>query len=102
MSGPPRSSGQGMQKVVSSGSKVNGHSVHPGPNNIQRSGVSTVQDHTKVLAISALLILWTAIICEWKVSFNKAKWEASTTWLFPAFDCTFMFKLIETYSEEHH
>ncbi|KAK4595400.1 hypothetical protein RGQ29_013736 [Quercus rubra] len=47
VSGPPRSSGQGMQKVVSSGSKVNGHSVRPEPNNIQRSGVSTVQDHTK-------------------------------------------------------
>ncbi|KAK7849267.1 rna polymerase ii-associated protein 3 [Quercus suber] len=47
VSGPPRSSGQGMQKVVSSGSKVNGHSVHPVPNNIQRSGVSAIQGHTK-------------------------------------------------------
>ena len=102
MSGPPRSSGQGMQKVVSSGSKVNGHSVHPVPNDIQRLGVSAVQGHTKVLAIRALIIILNGIICQWKVSFNKAKWDASTTWLFPAFDSTFMFKLIETYSEEHH
>ncbi|XP_030957338.1 uncharacterized protein LOC115979434 [Quercus lobata] len=47
VSGPPRSSGQGMQKVVSSGSKVNGQSVHLVPNNIQRSGVSAIQGHTK-------------------------------------------------------
>ncbi|XP_030957761.1 uncharacterized protein LOC115979840 isoform X2 [Quercus lobata] len=47
VSGPPRSSGQGMQKVASLGSKANGNSVHPVPNNIQRSGVSAVQGHTK-------------------------------------------------------
>ena len=79
-----------MQKVASLGSKANGNSVHPVPNNIQRSGVSAVQGHTKVLAIRALIIILNAIICEWKVSFNKAKWEASTTCLFlyglPALD----------------
>uniref|UniRef100_A0A2N9EQ25 RNA-polymerase II-associated protein 3-like C-terminal domain-containing protein n=1 Tax=Fagus sylvatica TaxID=28930 RepID=A0A2N9EQ25_FAGSY len=47
LSGPPRSSEQGRQKVGSSESKINGSSAHPVPNNSQRSGVSSVQDHTK-------------------------------------------------------
>ncbi|KAG7968358.1 hypothetical protein I3843_08G150700 [Carya illinoinensis] len=47
VSGPLRGSMQGMQKVGSSESKVNGHSIHPVLNNIQGSEVATVQDHAK-------------------------------------------------------
>ncbi|KAG6701257.1 hypothetical protein I3842_08G156800 [Carya illinoinensis] len=47
VSGPLRGSMQGMQKVGSSESKVNGHIIHPVLNNIQGSEVATVQDHAK-------------------------------------------------------
>lgn len=49
---------QGTKEVGISDSKVNGHSIHPVLNNIQGSGVATVQDHGKVLAIGDLIILF--------------------------------------------
>ncbi|XP_059438126.1 uncharacterized protein LOC132170971 isoform X1 [Corylus avellana] len=47
VSGPLRSPVQGLQKVGSSESKVNGPSVHPVLSNTQRPGVAAVQAHTK-------------------------------------------------------
>lgn len=51
MTGPVRNSTEGMEKVGSSESEVNGQSVHPVLNTTQGSGVAAVQGHTKVLAI---------------------------------------------------
>ncbi|XP_030957332.1 uncharacterized protein LOC115979433 isoform X3 [Quercus lobata] len=50
-------------RKLSSGSKVNGQSVHPVPNNIQRSGVSAVQGHTKAVSPTALPQIFKNSVC---------------------------------------
>ncbi|KAB1202103.1 RNA polymerase II-associated protein 3 [Morella rubra] len=47
VTGPVRNSTEGMEKVGSSESEVNGQSVHPVLNTTQGSGVAAVQGHTK-------------------------------------------------------